>query len=434
MDYNNALSFCESFAANKSSMSLDNMKTLLSLLGNPHEMGKYIHVAGTNGKGSVVSYISEILKSAGLKVGKFISPHLSRINERFSINGKEMDDDEFAACVAEIHDALSKYNELKNSLTMFEIMTCIAFLYFKRNKCDISVLETGLGGRLDATNVIQNPLLSVITMIGFDHTKILGETIEEIAFEKACIMKQNGLSIIAPQKHESAYQVFEDYAKANNIETVLVDKNSISINNSNLNTQIFNYKGLMDLKITLLGDHQTENAATAVETALALAKKGYIIPEEAIYKGLDMATWPCRLEVVKSDPLTIIDGAHNVDGVKVLSEFIRKSFNDKKIFYIFGVMKDKNYKAMIQEIKSTAKEVYLIKMNYDRAEGIETLKSVLADYGIGSKAFYNLEEAIDYSYKHVSQDDVVCIFGSLYLAGDAKKHILEKYNGQHMKK
>lgn len=424
MDYFKALSFCDSFAANKSSMSLDNMKTLLGLLGNPHEKVKYIHVAGTNGKGSVVSFIAEILKTSGFKVGKFVSPHLVRINERFSINGEDIDDNEFAACAEEINNVITGHEELKKSLTMFEIMTCMAFLYFNRNDCDMAVLETGLGGRLDATNVIQNPLLTVITMIGFDHTKVLGDTIEKIAYEKACIIKKGNMCVIAPQKYEGALSVLEKYAEKQQVEVANVDKSSIVIKERNIYYQTFDYKSYKDLKITLLGNHQTENAATAVEAISALCKLGYDIPVEAIYNGLERAKWPCRLEVVNNEPLTIIDGAHNVDGVIALSDFLRSTFKGKKITYVFGVMKDKNYKAMIQEIKDTAKEIYLIEMQYYRAENIDILKSVLDEYGIPSKTFETLGKAIDYSYNSSSRDDVVCIFGSLYLVGDAKKHIL----------
>ncbi len=424
MDYFKALSYCESFAANKSSMSLENMKTLLGLLGNPHEKVKHIHIAGTNGKGSVVSFIAEILTTSGLKVGKFVSPHLMRINERFSIDGQDIDDNEFTSCVAEIKKAITGHKELKNSLTMFEIMTCVAFLHFNKNDCDIAVLETGLGGRFDATNVIQNPLLTVITMIGFDHTKVLGDTIERIAFEKACIIKKSSMCVIAPQKYIDALSVLEKHAENQGVEPILVDKSAIVTKERSASSQIFDYKNLKELKITLLGNHQTENAATAVEAVSALGKLGFDINKEAIYKGLERAKWPCRLEVVNTEPITIIDGAHNVDGVMALSGFLRDTFRDKKITYIFGVMKDKNYKAMIQEIKHNAKEVYLIEMQYYRAENIDILKSVLNEYGIASRTFATLEDAIDYSYRQLSKDDIVCIFGSLYLVGDAKNIFL----------
>lgn len=424
MDYIEALSFCESFGRSKSSMGLKNMRELLSLVGDPHKKGRFIHVAGTNGKGSVVSFITQILTQSGLKVGKFISPHLNRINERYSINGIEINDDDFAECVYEIHKALVKNERLKNVLTMFEIMTCVAFLYFYKSNCDIGVLETGLGGRFDATNVIVDPLLTVITMIGLDHTSILGDTIEKIAFEKACIMKNNSICVIAPQKYESALDIFKEHAKKKNTKVVPVDKNSIITNTKSIYGQNFTYKGMKGLVIGLLGDYQTENAATAIEAVLSLDKYGIKVSTDGIYKGLKESKWPGRLELINGAPLTFIDGAHNVDGVKELSKFFKGIFKEKKITYLFGVMKDKDYKAMIREIKETAKEVYLIKMHYERAEDIITLSTLLKDNGIKNESFESFEHAINYCYRHLSKDDIICIFGSLYLAGEAREYIL----------
>lgn len=426
MNYSEAVKYCESFSNNKSSLSLDNIKNVLNMLGNPENACKYIHVAGTNGKGSVVSYISEILKEAGYKTGKYISPHLSIINERISINGNHINNTDFSYYVQEVKNVLDNKKEIADHFTMFEVLTCAAFIYFKNNKCDICVLETGLGGRLDATNVIKKPLVTVITKIGFDHMSYLGNTIEEIAKEKAGIIKYDSVCIISPQSYDNVYKVFNSALDENQCIIKYVDDKQIKLIEKSIFHQKFNYSELNDLKVTLLGTHQLENAATAIETVKMLDAYGITVPSSAIYEGLYNTKWPCRMELVHNEPLTFIDGAHNLDGVKELIKFFGQSFDNKKITYIFGVMKDKNYTEMIKLIKANAKSVYAVNVNSSRALDSISLCSELNKQGINAQSFPTVNDAIDHSLNNADQDDVICIFGSLYLASDARDYIINK--------
>ncbi len=419
MDYNKALEYCNGFVRNKSSNGLDNMRVFLNKLGNPEKNMKFIHVAVTNGKGSVVSFLGNILMEAGFKTGVYTSPHLVKINERIAVDGENIDNYQFAEVISAIEEAIS--TDLIDKITLFELLTATAFIYFKKQKCDICVLETGLGGRLDATNVITEPLVSVITKINYDHTELLGDTISSIAKEKAAIIKPSRPAVIAPQQYDNVYDVVSETALNSSI--TYVDKKEIQIDTTDIYGQTFKYKDMKNIKIIMLGEHQTENASAAIETVKLLIKQGVDIPEKCIYEGLLKTKWICRLELVKRNPITFIDGAHNADGIVALTKFLSYHFKDKKIIFIMGVLKDKDYNVMINSIKPLAKYVYTVKPDSIRAMDAKDLSERIIANNIEAVACDNICHAIECCFNNCDTEDIVCIFGSLYMAGRAREYI-----------
>ena len=350
------------------------MQALLSRLGHPEKALHFVHIAGTNGKGSASAMTSRILTEAGYRTGLYISPHLLRINERWSIDGQEITDAE----LSEMLDLLRPHIlAMEDKTTKFEILTALAFFYFKRHRCDIVVLEVGLGGRLDATNVIPVPDCAMIMSIGLEHTEILGDTIEKIAFEKGGIIKDGGHVVLYPQE-PAAEAVLRDLAEKRHASLHLVDPSQLSEEPFSMNEpsaasgsdssrhlptssadaensgdtprllQYFSYKERKHLGLSLLGQYQCRNACCVLEAMDVLREKGYDISEEAIRRGLQTVSWPGRFEVVSTHPLCILDGAHNPNGVEALVHTLRAVLPGYEILFVVGVMADKNYHEMLQ--------------------------------------------------------------------------------------
>jgi len=351
---------------------LENIKKFLKLIGNPQDSLKIIHVAGTNGKGSVCAMLLAVLQEAGYKVGMFTSPHLIKINERIKINDKSISDKELDELTEKVINLQKEYNV---ELTFFETLTVIAFLYFKENNLDYILLEAGLGGRLDATNVA-NPLLSIITNIGLEHRELLGDTIEEIAKEKAGIIKQ-GVKVITNAKAK-AFEIIKEKAGDN---LILAEKT--------------------DFKTNLKGDFQIENAGTAVTVLRQLG-----IDEEHIRKGLEKVEWPGRFEFIREN--IILDSAHNPDGIKALVKSIKKLKYDN-LTVIFGVMRDKDVKGMAAELNKLDAKIIITKANVSRAISLEKASKYFKDAIITE----NLGQAIK------KANGLVLITGSIYLIGEA---------------
>ncbi len=351
------------------------MQALLSRLGHPEKALHFVHIAGTNGKGSASAMTSRILTEAGYCTGLYISPHLLRINERWSIDGEEITDAE----LSEMLDLLRPHiSDMEDKPTRFEILTALGFLYFKRHRCDIVVLEVGLGGRLDATNVIPVPDCAMIMSIGLEHTDVLGDTIEKIAFEKGGIIKDGGHVVLYPQD-PAAEAVLQNIAKKRHASLRFVDPShlseepfswtgAVSTSNSDLASshartdyssasdgsgkarllQYFSYKERKHLGLSLLGQYQCRNACCVLEALDVLREKGYDISEEAIRRGMQTVSWPGRFEVVSTHPLCILDGAHNPNGVEALVHTLRAVLPGYEIIFVVGVMADKNYHEMLR--------------------------------------------------------------------------------------
>ncbi|MBU1622615.1 MAG: bifunctional folylpolyglutamate synthase/dihydrofolate synthase [Nanoarchaeota archaeon] len=365
-------------------LGLEEIRNLLKTLGNPEEQFKSIHIAGTNGKGSVSAYLAAILQEAGYKVGWYTSPHLIKFNERIRVNGKEISDLELVRLTKIIK---GKSAELEP--TFFEFTTALAFLYFAEQKVDFAVVETGLGGRLDATNVL-NPVVSVITTISFDHQKHLGNSLAEIAYEKACIIKENGRAVIG-RGNKEVLDVLEKKCADKNAKLIIATEENI--------------------KTPLLGKHQQENANTAITVARLLK-----INEEEIKQGIAKAKWPGRLEFVSENVL--IDCAHNVAGMEKLVEFVKRL--GKRKVLVLGMAEDKEIAKMVRLIVPLFENVIITQGNHKPAS-MEVIADEVLKYVKDVKKIRNVEEAMKMALNSVSEDELVLITGSIYLVGDVLK-------------
>ncbi|NSW90564.1 MAG: bifunctional folylpolyglutamate synthase/dihydrofolate synthase [Firmicutes bacterium] len=422
MTYKEALEYIHGTRKFGCKLGLENIKTLLGMLGNPHEKLKYVHVAGTNGKGSTVAFIGSILIESGYKTGIYISPYIERFTERIQVNRKEISEHDLAR-ITEI--VKGKVDEMLRSglthPTEFEIVTAIGFQYYCEMECDIVVLEVGLGGRFDSTNVINTPLVSVITSISYDHMDILGNTLAQIAFEKAGIIKEGG-DVVLYSQDEEVEKVIENVCNERNSRLHRADFGKIKALGHDIEGQTFDFGPYKNLKIKLLGGHQLKNAAVAVEACKVLANKGYKITEETIRKGLERASWPGRMEVVSKNPLFFIDGAHNIEGVRVLAEYLTTYFPDKKKIFIMGVLRDKEYKAMLEIIAPLADKFITVTPLSERALPAAELAENIRAYCKNVLISDTIESGIKTALQIYSGDDIICAFGSLYYIGEIRRY------------
>lgn len=422
MNYNEALEYIHGTKKFGWKLGLHNIGVLLELMGNPHKKLKYVHVAGTNGKGSTVTFISDILIAAGYKVGTYTSPYLERFTERMRINNEDIPEETLARITGFVKGKIALMLEKgENHPTEFEVVTAIAFQYYYESNCDVVVLEVGLGGRFDSTNIIDVPLAAVITTISFDHMEYLGNTLGEIAFEKAGIIKEGCDVVLYPQEPE-AEKVFEAACKERKCKLQRVDFTQLNPGDFGVDGQEFDFGLYKGLKISLLGRHQLKNAAVALTAIKILRSKGYEISEEALRKGLLSAKWPGRLEVLSTKPVFLVDGAHNIEGVRNLAENLKLYFPDKKATFIFGVLKDKDYMSMIEAIAPLAKGFITITPENERAMSAKDLAIVLQPYCKNVAASDTIEIAIEKSMSSATSEDIICAFGSLYYIGDVRKY------------
>ena len=415
---NNFKNFANSFQA-VARLKLESIKCLLAHLGNPQEELKYIHVAGTNGKGSVCSFLQCIFTDAGYKTGKYISPNLISVCERISIDGVQITEKELDGVLARVEKgAIEVQKELGEMPTQFELWTAAAFCYFKEQNCDMVILETGLGGTRDATNVISSPLASVITKIDMDHTEYLGNTLGEIAREKAGIIKEPktremGLTISAVQEKEVA-DVFEKVCKEKSNTLVFARMPEI-IGKENYH-EIFNYGKIKNISCGISGYYQPENAAVAIETALCLG-----VCEEHIKNGILKAKNPARFEIINEELPVIYDGAHNKNGMQALCRCLKRYFADwKGATFIMAFMGDKDIEGAFKEIKKSGfdknSEVFAVKVkNNPRAAEAVDVCNIAEKCGMKAKPFLSLNDA--YSEAILAEKPII-ICGSLYLYKD----------------
>ncbi|MCS7280531.1 MAG: bifunctional folylpolyglutamate synthase/dihydrofolate synthase [Desulfobacterota bacterium] len=397
---------------------LDGIRSILEAIGNPQNGYKTLHVGGTNGKGSVTKILSTILTQHGLTTGRYTSPHLHSITERFSINEKDIDYEEFV----EISEYIWKKIEEKgllDSFTFFDFTTALAFEYFKKKSVEIAVIEVGLGGRLDSTNVIF-PLVSVITNVSYDHMDYLGKTISSIAREKAGIIKEETPCVTGTKG--VALKVIKDVAKQKNAPLYILGRD---FSFQRKNEKVMEYKGLRwhlpNLYINLLGDHQFFNTALALCVLEILEEKGFKLEEPKIREGLSKVQWMGRLEVVKERPMIILDGAHNVHGLSALSQYVLKNLSEKKIICIFGVMKDKEFRKMAKEISLWAQEIILTRPSVERALEVPKLKECLPY----AHTTDSVKEALIYAKSVADDKDVIIVTGSLFTVAEARSLIDE---------
>ncbi len=398
-------------------LGLERMNELLRLLGDPHKELRFIHVAGTNGKGSVCVMLSSILTAAGYVTGLYTSPHLVTYGECMRVNGENISEAELCVLATTVRLCAEQMAE---NPTEFEILTAMALLYFSQKHCDIVVLEVGLGGRLDATNVIPVPEVAVIMNIGLEHTDVLGNTLEQIAGEKAGIIKEGGV-VVVYQCVSEVEAVFETVCasrhaslrKARFIDVIFLEEN--------LDRQCFHWRQFSNLTIRLLGKHQIYNAVMALETVELLYEKGWNIPETAIRDGLAAAKWPARLELLSREPMFILDGAHNAQCAQALSESIRQLFPGKKPVFLTGVLADKDYPQIMSLITPLAQEFFCLTPFSERALHAEELTTYLKEQGAKAVACGDVESGIFAALTAAGEEGIVVAFGSLYLAGGVRE-------------
>ncbi len=417
MNYEEAMQYIHGTLKFGSKLGLESIATLLDFMGNPQKKLRFVHIAGTNGKGSTTAFISSILMASGYKTGIFTSPYIQRFTERIKINNIEIESGELAYIIEFVKTKIDLM--LKEGLahpTEFEIITAVAFEYFYRKKCDIVVLEVGLGGRYDSTNIIYRPEAAVITTISLDHTDRLGKTIGEIAYQKAGIIKKDCDIIVYPQKPE-AEKVFEEVSSSCNARLHKVSLETLKLRDYNLEGQIFDYKDFKNLKIGLLGDHQLCNAALAVDTCEVLINNGFNIEYTNIREGLELTRWPGRLEIINRDPLVLIDGAHNYEGGHALNEALDKYFTGKRKIFIVGFLKDKDYIGIMEMLAGKAAVIITVTPDNDRAIASDELAEMLKNYSECVFDGLTVENGLKTAMGYADSNTVICAFGSLYMIG-----------------
>lgn len=425
MNYEQAIDFIHSTYKFGSKLGLENISMLTELLGNPQNSYKTIHIAGTNGKGSTSNMIHDVLMSSGYKAGLFISPYLEEFTERIQINKVHIDEDSLARITTIVKEKIDiMLEEGYNHPTEFEVVTAIGFKYFEEQKIDFLVLEVGLGGRFDATNVVTNTLVSVITSISYDHMQYLGNTLEEIAFEKAGIIKENSSVVIYPQS-DNIKNVIKEQAKLKNSTVYEVNQNNVEKLNGDLTGQEFKYLktdtfNLSNLKINLLGEHQLYNAITALLALEIIKEKGYNITEESILEGFKSCRFAGRFEVINKDPIIILDGGHNINGIEYFSKAVKEYFNDKKIILFYGMLEDKNPDDVVDYLISLSKEIYTLTPNNPRAMSAEDMASLIQKHSnIKVTPVKNTKDIVDI-LKTINKYEIIAFVGSLYMIGDVR--------------
>lgn len=400
-------------------VSLDRMKWLMDQLGHPEKKSKFIHIAGTNGKGSTSAFLFSILREAGLQVGLFVSPHLEKINERIRINDTLITDEEFQIYTEKVAKAVDQFEEKVKTehYFAFEILTAVAFCYFADKSPDIVILETGIGGRLDSTNVITTPEMSVITSIGIDHIGLLGDTVEDIAREKVDILKAGGQMVSGPVP-ESVREVMDEHAQLVGGQIEYIDRQSIQMTDIASDHQTFAYQGGGPFTIHMMGPHQVENACVALKASQLLADKGWPLNDEIITKGLAKGFWPGRFEKIHENPLVYLDGAHNLPGVEKLMETIRIQFPSQKFTFVIGMMRDKQFEDMIELSLPLAEKYLVTSPDEQRGFDAEEIAAWLRDEKhVEAIALPSVDEIKNYIEKVAHPDEIIIQFGSLYLVG-----------------
>lgn len=410
-------------------LGLGRIRALLQRVGNPEKALRVIHIGGTNGKGSTSIMVAKILEEAGFRVGLFTSPHLNDYRERMMINGEMIPKQELARLVDTLRPHLEQLiQDGVEHPTEFEVSTTLAFLYFAQQKVDFAVIEVGLGGAIDSTNVVE-PLISVITNVGMDHMDLLGKTLEEIAAVKAGILKPNSAAITAAERPE-ALRVIRERAKALNIPLWVVgEKVCWNSHWSSELEQEFDLSGLHGnyprIRLSLVGAHQIKNAATAVTVCEVLQSEyGIKISREAIYEGLRKTRWPGRLEVLSLEPTVLIDGAHNVDGAHTLADALQL-FKHKRLILCLGMLGDKEREKVAEILLPFADEVIITKPNSPRAGNWEYLGVLAAQKGLPVTTIESPPAAVIEGYQRLSSGDMLCVTGSLYMISEARMALMD---------
>ena len=422
MNYKEARVYLEQVSRYGSVLGLDNMRELLGRLGNPQNDLKFIHISGTNGKGSVLAYLSTILSDAGYRTGRYLSPTLFSYREKIQVDGEKINKESLATHVTAIAEATRDMQE-KNAgtPTIFEVETVLAFLYFKEKKCDIVVLETGMGGLLDATNIIETTVLEVLASISMDHMEFLGDTLEKIAEQKAGIIKPH-TSVVSAKQEPEAEAVIKNACLERDCSLQFVDPAQITDVRYGISRQSFSYKGWKQVEISLAGSYQIINAALALEGVEALRSLGYRLTDETVRRALFETQWRGRFTVIGEDPIVIMDGAHNPAAAQTLRDSLEYYFTGKKLHFIFGMFKDKDYHEVIRLTAPLAEDIITVETpDNPRALPAQELAEAVRAVNPNVRAGRSIEEAVHEVLDNAKKDDAVIIFGSLSYLGEAER-------------
>ena len=416
MNATEAIEYIHSVCWKGSIPGLGRTQALLEKMGNPEKDLKFVHIAGTNGKGSTAAMTASILRKAGYRTGLYTSPFIYRFHERMQVDGVEISDEDLAAVTEYVKPLAQSMEECP---TEFELVCCIAFEYFKRMNCDIVVLEVGMGGAFDATNVIEAPEVAVITNIGLDHTEVLGDTVEKIAETKSGIFKEGGNAVVY-RSTPSVEEVYERICAQRNVSLKKADFEGLNLRSHSLEGQIFDCGGRKELFLPLLGDHQLHNAAVVLSVADTLIEKGWNITEAHIRDGLRDTRWPGRFDIMRHDPLFIIDGGHNPQCIEALVKNIRDYLVGKKLIVLTGVLADKDYADMYKPVMAYAEEFVCITPPSPRKLEAAELADHLRQAGAQATACESIPDGVRTAMEKAGKDGVVLSFGSLYSIGDIR--------------
>ena len=417
MNYEEAMNFIQNTNKFGSVLGLDNIRELLERLGNPQDQLRVVHIAGTNGKGSTLAFLAGIFRESGYRAGRYVSPASFSYEERFRINEENISKKDLCFYMEKIKNVAEEM--VKDGLshpTMFEIETALSFLYFLDKKVDVVLLETGMGGRLDATNVVKKPIATVIASIGMDHMQFLGDTLEKIASEKAGIIKE-GCPVISYDNTKEVNEVIKNKAKQMHAKVTFVNSAGIRVLQESLNGESFSYRSsdgrwYEKIEIPLLGRHQINNAALALET-LNVIKNYYCISDFQTEDGMRKTIWRGRIEILEREPMVICDGAHNPDGAKSLLSFLQNNFTNQRLIYIMGVLSDKDYEQMIQILAPAADKIYTVAPDNPRALSSRELCNCISKYHQNVEERQRLAECLSEVRQKAEKDDVIIICGTL---------------------
>lgn len=415
MDYKEALEYINGTLWFGSKPGLERVGELLRRLDEPQKRLKFVHVAGTNGKGSASAMLASVLKAAGYKTGLFTSPYLARFNERMQINGREIENDALAEVVSRVRPAAEAMDEHP---TEFELMTAAALLWYAESGCDIVVLEVGLGGRFDATNIIDAPEAALIMNIGLDHTRVLGETLEKIAFEKAGIIKP-GCDAVLYEQSAGVTEVVREQCEARGARLHIADFGAVKREFDSLEGQVFSYKG-ESYAIPLLGAHQLKNAAVVLEAVEVLRARGWNLEQSDVEHGLYAVSWPARFEIVADEPYVVVDGGHNPQCAQTVVENLKHYFPASRRVLLIGVLADKNYMELTEILNEAADEYVCVTPDCERALPAEELAACLARFGKPVQTAPSIRDGVSAALDAAGSTGMVCAVGSLYIDGEVR--------------
>lgn len=423
MNCSQAIEYIHSLSQFGIKPGLDRIKALCELLGNPQDRVKFIHVAGTNGKGSTSTMIANVFKNAGYKVGLFTSPYVTDFRERIQLNGHMIDPFELAETVSQVKAAVDTLAEKGIQPTEFEAITAVAFLYFSRRSCDLAVLEVGLGGRYDSTNLISSSVVSVITSISMDHMSILGNTIDRIAAEKCGIIKYGGVCVTYPEQTPEAMAVIEAACADYKNKLIVPDESKLTVLSDDMFGSVVSYDSIK-LRIPFTGIHMVKNAITAVEAVKAAQAAGFKADKDSIAAGISASAMPARLEILRNKPLTILDGGHNEGCAEALAQYIRAYLPGKRIIAVCSMMADKDYESYLRIMAPLIDTFIASKCSVPRALSSDRLCETAKKYCERSYSVGDCSHALAFAHSLAEEDDVILVCGSFYFAGETREKIM----------